>query len=92
MASINIEIKLCSTCLREIVIDKSGIVCVACGRWFHARNACIESPRTCQQTEIETCHLCITDALPFSSISMNLILILLLEIFPDFPARGIWID
>ena len=68
MTSININKKICSACFCEIAIDKRGIVCVLCGRWFHAKNFCIKSPLTCQQTEIETCHLCLSDSLPFSSI------------------------
>ena len=39
-----------------------------CERWFHAKDVCIKSPLTCQQTEIDTCHMCLSNTLPFSSI------------------------
>ena len=67
MASLN-SVITCSTCFRKITIDKSGISCVACGRWFHANNVGVKSPLTCQQTETDLCNILLSDALPFTSI------------------------
>ena len=39
-----------------------------CGRWFHANNVCVKSPLTCQQTETDLCNICVSDALPFTSV------------------------
>ena len=68
MASINVDKKICSTCFHQIAFDKTGVTCVMCGRCFHAKNTCIKSPLTCQQTEIDTCHICLSNSLPFNSI------------------------
>ena len=67
MASLN-SVITCSICFRKITIDKSGISCVACRRWFLANNVCIKSPLTCQQMETDLCNICLSDALPFTSI------------------------
>ena len=68
MASINVDKKICSTCFHQIAFDKTGVTCVMCGRCFHAKNTCIKSPLTCQQAEIDTCHICLSNSLPFNSI------------------------
>ena len=65
MASLN-PVITCSTCFRKITIDKSGISCVACKRWFHANNVCVKSPLTCQQTETDLCNICLRWLLTFS--------------------------
>ena len=39
-----------------------------CGKWFHASNVCVKSPLTYQQTETNLYNICLSDALPFTSI------------------------
>jgi hypothetical protein len=68
MASINVDKKICSTCFHQIAFDKTDVTCVMCGRCFHAKNSCIKSPLACQQMEIDICHICLSNLLPFNSI------------------------
>ena len=68
MASFTLGKKTCSSCYLEIGKNHKNISCVTCGGCFHARAACLKSPLKCQQTEIDTCDMCLTYSLPFHLI------------------------
>ena len=68
MASLTLGKKTCSSCYLEIGKNHKNISCVTCGGCFHARAACLKSPLKCQQTEIDTCDMCLTYSLPFHQI------------------------
>ena len=52
MASLSLDMELCSTCSLKISKNKKSIKCLTCGGRFHTRVSCIKLPVTCHQRKL----------------------------------------